>query len=130
MKCCYDYIRQLTSCFLLGKPNELQGEDLLPVFSAIASRRDLIDKKQKEEDGHGGHPIDRELAEENRFETHRKLTSLEKVVARLQTVIAYYEEAHLRRDQEIAENRRIFLLKEMMRDEEENVRVLVSHNLY
>ena len=130
MKCCYDYIRQLTSCFLLGKPNELQGEALLPVFSAIASRRDLIDKKRKEEDGHGAHPVDRELAEENRFETHRKLTSLEKVVARLQTVIAYYEEARLRRDQEIAENRRIFLLKEMMRDEEENVRVLVSHNLY
>ena len=104
-------------------------EALLPVFSAIASRRDLIDKKQKEEDGHGGHLIDRERAEEDRFETHRKLTSLEKVVARLQTVIAYYEEARLRRDQEIAENRRIFLLKEMMRDEEENVRVLVSHAL-
>ena len=107
----------------------MQGESLLPVFSAIASRRDLIDKKQKEEDGHGGHLIDRERAEEDRFETHRKLTSLEKVVARLQTVIAYYEEARLRRDQEIAENRRIFLLKEMMRDEEENVRVLVSHAL-
>ena len=104
-------------------------EALLPVFSAIASRRDLIDKKQKEEDGHRGHLIDRERAEEDRFETHRKLTSLEKVVARLQTVIAYYEEARLRRDQEIAENRRIFLLKEMMRDEEENVRVLVSHAL-
>ena len=104
-------------------------EALLPVFSAIASRRDLIDKKQKEEDGHGGHLIDQERAEEDRFETHRKLTSLEKVVARLQTVIAYYEEARLRRDQEIAENRRIFLLKEMMRDEEENVRVLVSHTL-
>ena len=104
-------------------------EALLPIFSAIASRRDLIDKKQKEEDGHGGHLIDRERAEEDRFETHRKLTSLEKVVARLQTVIAYYEEARLRRDQEIAENRRIFLLKEMMRDEEENVRVLVSHAL-
>ena len=104
-------------------------EALLPVFSAIASRRDLIDKKQKEEDGHGGHLIDRERAEEDRFKTHRKLTSLEKVVARLQTVIAYYEEARLRRDQEIAENRRIFLLKEMMRDEEENVRVLVSHAL-
>ena len=107
----------------------MQGESLLPVFSAIASRRDLIDKKQKEEDGHGGHLIDRERAEEDRFETHRKLTSLEKVVARLQTVIAYYEEARHRRDQEIAENRRIFLLKEMMRDEEENVRVLVSHAL-
>ena len=79
-------------------------EALLPVFSAIASRRDLIDKKQKEEDGHRGHLIDRERAEEDRFETHRKLTSLEKVVARLQTVIAYYEEARLRRDQEIAEN--------------------------
>ena len=107
----------------------MQGESLLPVFSAIASRRDLIDKKQKEEDGLAGQPVDREQAEENRFETHRKLTSLEKVVARLQTVIAYYEEARLKRDQEIAENQRILLLKEMMRDEEENVRVLVSHAL-
>ena len=112
---------------LPGKPNELQGEDILPVFSAIASRRDLIDKEQAERARFGESPGEREQAEKYRFENHSKLASMEKVVAGLQTVIAYFEEARLRREQEMTKSERTYRIKERLKAEEANARVFVSH---
>ena len=112
-----------------GKPNELQGEDILPVFSAIASRRDLVDKEQAEQARFEKSPREQEQAEKYRFENHRKLANMEKVVAGLQTVIAYFEEARLRREQEMTKNERTYRIKERLKAEEANVRVFVSHLL-
>ena len=102
-------------------------EDISPVFSAIASRRDLLDKERAERERFKDNPRELKQAEERIFEDHSKLANMEKVVAGLQTVIAYFEEARLRRDQEMARNRQIFKIKERLRAEEEHVRVLVSH---
>ena len=114
---------------LPGNPNELQGEDILPVFSAIASRRDVVDKEQAEHARFEKSPGEREQAEKYRFENHRKLASMEKVVAGLQTVIAYLEEARLRREQEMTKNERTYRIKERLKAEEANARLFVSHVL-
>ena len=107
----------------------MQREALLPVFSAIASRRDLIDKNQKEEDRHTTYTTDQDQVEENRRENHRNLKNMEMVIAKLQKIVAYYEEALLKKEQEISEDRRASLIKERLRVEEENVRLLVSRAL-
>ena len=117
------------SALFPGKPNELQGEDILPVFSAIASRRDLVDKEQAEQARFEKSPGELERAEKYRFENHRKLANMEKVVAGLQTVIAYFEEARLRREQEMTKNERTYRIKERLKAEEANVRIYVSHVL-
>ena len=54
---------------------------------------------------------------------------MEKVVAGLQTVIAYFEEARLRREQEMTKNERTYRIKERLKAEEANVRIYVSHVL-
>ena len=99
----------------------------MPVFSAIASRRDLVDKEQAEQARFEKSPGEREREEKYRFENHRKLASMEKVVAGLQTVIAYLEEARLRREQEMTKSERTYRIKERLKAEEANVRVFVSH---
>ena len=54
---------------------------------------------------------------------------MEKVVAGLQTVIAYLEEARLRREQEMTKNERMYRIKERLKAEEANARLFVSHVL-
>ena len=99
----------------------------MPVFSAIASRRDLVDKEQAEQARFEKSPGEREQEEKYRFKNHHKLASMEKVVAGLQTVIAYLEEARLRREQEMTKSERTYRIKERLKAEEANVRVFVSH---